>query len=471
MSHQILSCRNLVARISMAGLRHGTLRPVYWLFISFLVIFTTLVLLGVNPKQAGATRKQPLPLAGIEKYKEDGNRDDIGITEPVTGQEASAANAGEVSEPSANDVDGKWHTVKIESGDNLADIFSSLGIPPSQLHQILQLGGAAHNFAMIHPGQTLRLLTSSDAGLIKLDYQIDKLNLLEIRRAGDDFEIASTYRTPERHITNTSVTIDSSLFLAAQKAALPDKLTMELASIFGWDIDFALDIRKGDKFIVLYDELYLDGEKVGVGDILAATFINQGKVYQAVRYTDNSGDAEYYSPDGRNMRKAFLRTPVAYTRISSGFSLGRMHPILHRIRAHKGVDYAAPIGTPVKVTGNGKIVFRGKKGGYGNVIIVQHGNKYSTLYGHLSRFKGGLGTGSRVKQGQVIGYVGMTGLATGPHLHYEFRINGVHHNPLTVKLPGAEPLNSASLADFKRKASSLIGMLDAIQSVQIASSK
>jgi murein DD-endopeptidase MepM/ murein hydrolase activator NlpD len=468
-SYQTFSHRDLVSWVKNQGSSRGTIQPVYWLLISFLAIFTTLVLLGINPKQAEATRKLPLPLTGIERYEGVGALDDFGISEPLTGQEATAANAGETAEVSSTTVGEQWDTITIKPGDNLADIFSRRGIPPQQLHQILELGGAARNLTRIYPGQTLRLLTNRETGLVKLDYQIDKLNLLEVRRAGDGFEIATTYHAPERHITNTSGVINSSLFLAAQEAGLSDNLTMELASIFGWDIDFALDIRKGDKFIVLYDELYLDGEKVGEGDILAATFINQGRVFQAVRYTDKSGVTEYYSPDGRNMRKAFLRTPVEYTRISSGFSLGRMHPILNRIRAHKGVDYAAPLGTPVKVTGNGKIVFRGKKGGYGNVIIVQHGNKYSTLYGHLSRFKDGLGIGSRVRQGQVIGYVGMTGLATGPHLHYEFRIDGVHHDPLTVKLPGAEPLNSASLVDFKQKASSLIGMLDALQSVQIAS--
>jgi murein DD-endopeptidase MepM/ murein hydrolase activator NlpD len=334
----------------------------------------------------------------------------------------------------------------------------------------MNLGGAAHNLRKIYPGQTLRVLTDDESGLLKLEYQIDKLNLMEVHRTGDGFEISTTYHAPERHVTNAIGYINSSLFLAAQKAGLSDNMTMELANIFGWDIDFALDIRKGDKFVVLYDELYLEGEKVGEGHILAATFINQGKTYQAVRYTDKSGDTEYYSPDGKNMRKAFLRTPVEYTRISSGFSLGRKHPILNRIRAHKGVDYAAPTGTPVKTTANGKIIFRGKKGGYGNAIIVQHGNKYSTLYGHLSRFRSGLSTGSRIKQGQVIGYVGMTGLATGPHLHYEFRVDGVHRNPLTVKLPDAEPLNKVDLADFRQKAVSMIGKLDAILSVQVASS-
>jgi murein DD-endopeptidase MepM/ murein hydrolase activator NlpD len=467
-SYQTLINHDLASRVNTRGARTGSVRPAYWLFISLLVIFTTLVLLGINPEQAAATRHLPLQITGIEAYSGDDSPVQTSIAVPVAGE--TAITPDEVSDPYADTAGEQWHTIEIKSGDNLADIFSREGISPQQLYKIMNLGGAAHNLTKIYPGQTLRLLTDNESGLIKLEYQIDKMNLLEVRRTGDIFEISTTYHTPERHITNASGFINSSLFLAAQKAGLSDNMTMELASIFGWDIDFALDIRKGDKFVVLYDELYLEGEKVGEGHILAATFINQGKTYQAVRYTDESGVTEYYSPDGKNMRKAFLRTPVEYTRISSGFSLGRRHPILNRIRAHKGVDYAAPTGTPVKTTANGKIIFRGKKGGYGNTIIVQHGSKYSTLYGHLSRFKSGLYSGSSIKQGQVIGYVGMTGLATGPHLHYEFRIDGVHHNPLTVKLPAAEPLNKESLADFRQKAASLIGKLDAILSVQVASS-
>jgi murein DD-endopeptidase MepM/ murein hydrolase activator NlpD len=467
-SYQTLINRDLVSRASTREMRSGSLRPAYWLFISLLVIFTILVLLGINPEQAAATRHLPLQITGVEAYSGHDSPMQTGIAGPVA--DNATITPDEVSDPYADTEDEQWHTITIKSGDNLADIFSREGVSPQQLYKIMNLGGAAHNLKKIYPGQTLRLLTDNESGLLKLEYQIDKLNILEVRRTGDDFDISTTYNTPEKNITNASGVINSSLFLAAQEAGLSDNMTMELASIFGWDIDFALDIRKDDKFVVLYDELYLEGEKVGEGHILAATFINQGKTYQAVRYTDKSGETEYYSPDGRNMRKAFLRTPVEYTRISSGFSLGRMHPILNHIRAHKGVDYAAPTGTPVKTTANGKIIFRGKKGGYGNTIIVQHGNKYSTLYGHLSRFRGGLSTGSSIKQGQVIGYVGMTGLATGPHLHYEFRIDGVHHNPLTVKLPGAEPLDKADLADFRQKAASLIGKLDAILSVQVASS-
>jgi murein DD-endopeptidase MepM/ murein hydrolase activator NlpD len=467
-SYQTLINRDLASRISTREMRSGHLRPAYWLFISLLVIFTILVLLGINPEQAAATRQLPLQITGVEAHSGNDSPVQSVISGPVAGDAAITPDV--VPDPYPDTEDAQWHTITIKSGDNLADIFSREGISPQQLYKIMNLGGAAHNLRKIYPGQTLRVLTDDESGLLKLEYQIDKLNLMEVHRTGDGFEISTTYHAPERHVTNAIGYINSSLFLAAQKAGLSDNMTMELANIFGWDIDFALDIRKGDKFVVLYDELYLEGEKVGEGHILAATFINQGKTYQAVRYTDKSGDTEYYSPDGKNMRKAFLRTPVEYTRISSGFSLGRKHPILNRIRAHKGVDYAAPTGTPVKSTAKGKIVFRGKKGGYGNVIIVQHGNKYSTLYGHLSRFRSGLSTGSSIMQGQVIGYVGMTGLATGPHLHYEFRVDGVHRNPLTVKLPDAEPLNKVDLADFRQKAVSMIGKLDAILSVQVASS-
>jgi murein DD-endopeptidase MepM/ murein hydrolase activator NlpD len=312
-------------------------------------------------------------------------------------------------------------------------------------------------------------MTSDDKGLVRLSYQIDKLSSLEISRDGKDFGISTTHLTPERREVSASGIIDSSLFVAGQKAGLSDNLTMELAGIFAWDVDFALDIRKGDQFTVLYEEQYLDGENIGRGDILAAEFVNHGKRYRAIRYTDAGGKTDYYSLDGKSMRKTFLRTPVEFSRISSRFSLGRKHPILNRIRAHKGVDYAASRGTPIKATGNGKIVHRGKKGGYGKTIIIQHGSKYSTLYAHMSKYRGGLKTGSRVRQGQTIGYIGSSGLATGPHLHYEFRVNGAHRDPLKVKLPGADPLNKKYMADFNTRADSLIAQIDRVRDVRLAS--
>ena len=238
---------------------------------------------------------------------------------------------------------------------------------------------------------------------------------------------------------------------------------MELAQIFGWDIDFALELREGDQFHVIYEEQYLDGEKLRNGPILAAEFINRGNLYKAVRYTDKEGDTSYYDTEGNAKRRAFIRTPVKFSRISSRFTRKRWHPVLKRWRSHKGVDYAAPRGTPVKATGNGKVVFRGNKGGYGNVIFLRHGGKYTTVYGHLSRFAKGLKNGKAVKQGQIIGYVGSTGLATGPHLHYEFRVHGKHQNPLTIKLPKTIRLPKREQARFKKSTAPLMAQLDELR--------
>lgn len=368
----------------------------------------------------------------------------------------------------ATPVKGEWHDVTVSEGDSLARIFSKQNIPASQLHHLIASGKVAKKLTRIYPGQKLHLRTSPEDGLLELKYEIDALNQIQVSRSGDDFDAKLVTRAPEHRKVQATGEISSSLFLAAQKAHLPENIAMELANIFGWDIDFALDIRKGDRFTVIYEDLYLDGERIGTGNILAAEFINRDKTHQAVRYTDARGRTDYYSPDGHSMRKTFLRTPVAFSRISSRFSLGRKHPILNTIRSHKGVDYAAPRGTPVKATGAGKIVLRGKKGGYGKTVVVQHGSRYSTLYAHLNSYARGLRNGSRVQQGQVIGYVGSTGLATGPHLHYEFRVNGVHRNPLTVKLPDAAPLQRTYMADFKLKTGNLLARLELARSQAIA---
>ncbi|UCC56850.1 MAG: peptidoglycan DD-metalloendopeptidase family protein, partial [Gammaproteobacteria bacterium] len=464
----------------------------------------TILILGFDPQQAEATRHIPLEIKrpDIDQQLTGPEPETVVVTDiaadsDIAGSETQqAANetaevAQETQEPEqqtpllANaptelaqetpevaeqtpEPAGEWHEVTVKSGNSMDYIFAKLDLPPQQLHAIVSQGGAANNLKKIYPGQKLRFLTNDHNGLLRLEYQIDKLNSLTIARAGDAFEISTTHRTPERRVTHANGTINSSLYMAAQEAGLPDSLTMELANIFGWDIDFALDIRTGDQFTILYDEKYLDGEKVGTGNILAAEFINGGKVFQAVRYTDQGGKTDYYSLDGKSMRKAFLRTPVDYRRISSKFSLGRKHPILNRIRSHKGVDYAASTGTPIRATGDGKIIYRASKGGYGKTIIIQHGTKYSTLYAHMSRYKGGLRKGSRVKQGQTIGYVGSSGLATGPHLHYELRINGVHRNPLSAKLPGAPPLDKKYRDDFQQKSAALIAQLETIRSIQVA---
>ena len=234
---------------------------------------------------------------------------------------------------------------------------------------------------------------------------------------------------------------------------------MQLSNIFAWDIDFANNLHHGDQFTVVYEESENSSNTLN-SQIIAAEFVNQGRILTAIRYKDKEGHIDYYSPEGRPMRKSFLSTPVDFVRISSGFDGHRKHPVLNRIRAHRGVDYAARTGTPVKSAGDGEIIFRGRKGGYGQVIIVRHGEHYETLYAHLSEFKKDLNNGDLVKQGEVIGYVGQTGLATGPHLHYEFLVDGIHQNPEKLNLAQSAPLDSALLTDFKVHAFPLIAELN-----------
>jgi len=268
--------------------------------------------------------------------------------------------------------------------------------------------------------------------------------------------------------TGEGQVVDTSLFEAGQHAGLSDSLIMQMAEIFGWDVDFALDIRAGDRFALVFEEQFKDGEKIGEGPIVAAEFSNRGRRIRAVRYVDPAGRIDYFSPDGRSMRKAFLRTPVNFTRISSRFSFSRRHPILHKMRAHRGVDYAAPRGTAVKASGDGRVVFAGRNGGYGRTIVLRNGSVYTTLYAHLSRFSKGIRPGKRVEQGQTIGYVGSTGLATGPHLHYEFRVRGAHRDPLSVKLPQAAPLAEGYMDDFRSRAEPLLAKLDLTARTAIA---
>jgi murein DD-endopeptidase MepM/ murein hydrolase activator NlpD len=468
--YQSVINRDVKARALPAGVHVIRLRPAYLVFAALAVVLSLFLWIS-NPEPAGATRHVSLELANQDITTPSDAvlpSADPGFNPQALASPAAGITAQMPEQDQATHPGSVWHNITVKSGDSLAAIFSRVGISAAELHKLLAQGGATHNLKKIYPGQTLRLVTNDDQQLMRLIYKIDELSTLEVSRSDDEFDISTTHRTPERRVTNASGSIENSLFVSAQAAGLSDSMTMELAGIFGWDIDFVLDIRKGDQFTVLYEELYLDGERIGNGNILAAEFINQGTRYQAVRYTDAGGKTDYYSLDGKSMRKAFLRTPVEFSRISSGFSLGRKHPILNRIRAHKGVDYAAATGTPIKATSNGKIIHRGKKGGYGNTIIIQHGTKYSTLYAHLSRYRSGLRTGSRVKQGQIIGYIGSSGLATGPHLHYEFRVDGVHRDPLRVKLPGAEPLDNKYLADFNRKAESLLAQLDLVRNVQVA---
>jgi murein DD-endopeptidase MepM/ murein hydrolase activator NlpD len=362
-----------------------------------------------------------------------------------------------------------WKQYKVKKGDSMALIFRRAGESAKTLHTIMNSGPAAKQLAHLKVGQSVAFGYSAEQEFQQLKFSPAKTEQLVVTRREGNWVTEIISEDVEIRIEHATATINDSLFLSGSKAGLSDNTIMLLAGIFGWDIDFALDIRKGDQFTVIYEGRYLNGEKIGDGEIIAAEFINQGKSYQAVRYTDAEDDTQYYSPEGRSMRKAFLRTPVKFSRISSKFTKKRWHPVLKKWRSHRGVDYAAPRGTPVKATSNGKIAFKGNKGGYGKSIFIQHGKKYTTVYGHLNSYAKGIGKGTKVKQGQVIGYVGSTGLATGPHLHYELRVNGVHHNPLTIKLPKANSIDKKYLDDFRQQSQPLLARLALINATQLAS--
>lgn len=342
----------------------------------------------------------------------------------------------------------RWRKVVVKAGDTFSTLCKDLGFHDQYL-EIFHNKTAARHLRRIHPGQTIQI-GIGQRGIEELKLQPNESELLHlVRNDIGEFEAQTEPLAFDSRIKFASGQISHSLFMAGRDAGLSGKMVMQMAGILGWDIDFSLDVRRGDTFNVIYEQRYRDNKPFGDGEILAAEYANQGKTYRAYRHTLKNGDTDYFTEDGRSVRKAFLRSPVNFARISSPFNMYRKHPVLNRIRAHKGVDYAARTGTPIMAAGDGKIIFRGSKGGYGSAVILQHDNANTTLYGHMSRFKTGQRVGSRVRQGDIIGYVGSSGLATGPHLHYEFRIAGVHHNPVTVKLPKAEPLPTEELAAFQ----------------------
>ena len=352
-----------------------------------------------------------------------------------------------------------WHTEIVKPGDSLSFLFNRAGLSDLSLHKFLSGNKSAAALKRIYPGQRVEFNISEGSELLGLKFQKNRLNYIEFTKTDKGFVDNSIAITPDTHIAYRAATITSPLFLAGTAAGLEQGSIMELANIFGWDIDFALDIRTNDSFKVLYEERFINGEKIGNGPILAAEFTNQNKTFKAVRYTDVDDNTNYFTPEGKSMRKAFLRTPVDFARISSHFNLKRKHPILNRIRAHKGTDYAAPTGTPIKAAGNGKVEFAGVKGGYGRTVVIRHGQSYKTLYAHMHKYGKGIRTGTRVKQGQIIGYVGKSGLATGPHLHYEFYKNGVVRNPVRVELPKAESIPKSLLANFKQQTQPLVAQM------------
>jgi len=340
----------------------------------------------------------------------------------------------------------KWTEQHVSSGDSLSTLFTRAALTAIDVYQVSssQDGKLLRN---LYPGELFRFGVDSAGQLQELQHIQSKLVSRVFTRDGDSYSSEQRVREPDTLLNYREGVIVDSLYMSGLKAELPDKLIMELANIFAWDIDFVFDIRKEDSFSLLFEEHFLDGEKLSVGNIIAATFTNRGKTYQAVRYTNDQGATNYYTPEGLSMRKAFLRTPLDIFRISSGFNLKRKHPIHKKIKAHRGVDYAAPRGTPVYSAGDGKVIAAGYSKANGNYVFVQHGQTYITKYLHLNKKK--VRKGQSVRQRQLIGTVGSTGYATGPHLHYEFLVNGVHRNPRTVKLPQANPIPKAELVAFQ----------------------
>lgn len=366
---------------------------------------------------------------------------------------------------------GETIDVVVEKGASLSKIFASLDLPARELDQIVRLGDDVTKLTRLRPGESLTFNLTDGHELQRLSYELGYDRTLHVVRGEDGAFKSEIEEHPleYRQTLGTGV-IQSSFYQAAVDGGIAPDLVMRLADVFGWKINFINDIQEGDRFSILYETVYKDGEPVTTGDILAASFTNAGKHYQAVRYTDKQGHTTYYTPEGKSLQRGFLRYPVEFSRISSRFSNARMHPVLHKVRAHKGVDLAAPTGTPIRAAADGKISFQGWKGGYGKVVMIQHDGTYSTVYGHMSRFTSSLKQGSRVKQGEVIGYVGSTGHATGPHLHYEFRVNGVHKDPLSVALPEAQPIPASEKARFLAESAQILAQMNRMESeVQTAS--
>lgn len=354
----------------------------------------------------------------------------------------------------------EWLVEVIKNGDNLTRVFQRANLGSRDVHAVVDPNpDAKSQLARIRPGQEIRFGFDSEGALQELRYQRSALEQLVVQRGSEGFSATVETREPEIMSVYREGIINSSLFSSGADAEMPHQVILDLATIFGWDIDFALDIRQGDYFTVTYEEKMVEGERVGTGAILAATFSNRNKLYRAVRYVDSDGQAHYYTPEGMSMRRAFLRTPVDFTRISSNFNMRRLHPVTNTVRPHRGVDYAAPTGTPVYSAGDGRVIASGYTNTNGHYVVIQHGERFTTKYLHLHQRS--VKTGDRVAQGRQIGTVGATGLATGPHLHYEFLVDGTHKDPRTVQLPEAMPIEGEERTRFLRQTQPLIQQLAA----------
>jgi murein DD-endopeptidase MepM/ murein hydrolase activator NlpD len=461
----------LATAAATSGLRRVT-SPTLWLQASAAAVVTwTLLHPGTSLTPSPQTADVPGALAqgaatsgpAAPPSRAAGAGDSAAPAAPSSALQLASAPTLEDAQLALSTID-----VIVTRNDTLDRIFRRLKLDLADLASLRTLPGLRATLDTLHPGESLHL-THRDGKLFGLERRLNESQTLKVSRAPDGLKADVLQNAVQLRPLTVQGVITSSLFEAVEAAGAHDQTAVSLADIFGWDIDFVLDVRPGDSFVVTYEEIWRDGAYLHDGPIEAAEFVNQGREFRAVRYTDPEGGSHYYTPDGRSLHKAFLRAPVEFTRVSSGFNSARFHPILHRIRAHKGIDYAAPIGTPVHAAGDGRIRFAGWMGGYGNFVEIEHSSSIVTVYGHLSRFAQGTHVGAHVTQGTVIAYVGMTGLATGPHLHYEYRVNGVFKNPATVELPAAAPIDERYRADFLARAAPLLATLDVPQGAMLVS--
>ncbi|PJD94394.1 MAG: peptidase M24 [Legionella sp.] len=411
-----------------------------WILISLLCVTGLIVFLSINTQQHKTKYiSQPLSLPDV----------DTDQTTPET-ETSTEENTG-------------WKTIITRKGDTLGRIFKREGLSQQTLLAILHANPYAKSMINIKPNQQIQVFVRDDI-LEKMIFNYSPTQLLIVHLENNHYVTTVKSRTMDTHEEYATATVRGSLYGTAARMNIPSKLIRQMVDIFNWEIDFSKEVRTGDQFSILYQAQYIDDKLVNTGDIIAVTYTSRGQQHQAVRYTSSNGDHDYYTPNGNSLKKAFSRYPVQYTHISSTFSLSRRHPILNYYRPHKGVDLAAPIGTPIRATGNGVVVHIGRQNAYGNMIKIQHSKMYSSLYGHLLRFQKGLSRGAHVKRGQIIGYVGQSGLATGPHCHYEFHVNQQPKNPTTIALPHADPISAKHRAAFQGKASNLLASLKLYES-------
>ncbi|MFI3185957.1 MAG: M23 family metallopeptidase [Methylococcaceae bacterium] len=406
----------------------------------------------INPKSVvkikSSDKKSPNKLNPTSK------KDLIAKTSKIIASKKTIASSKSTTKKHNTAPEKLISTRRSASTSRPTDKYNSLVSSGTRRHSIISTESAAH---FNHNNVLKNTTTNLNFNNAETDQIIQTNN-------DKPFQPLLINRSQPTKINTAHVSIETSLFLDGLEADLSKELILQLTDIFAWDIDFATNLRPGDQFTVVYGKKTIDGKETDVDDIIAAEFINQGSSHTAVRYISESGIASYYTPEGESMQRAFLSTPVDFAKISSPFDMHRMHPILNRIRAHKGIDYAARMGTPVKTTGDGTVSFSGSKGAYGQVVIVNHNDRYETLYAHMSKFKQGLTVGNHVKQGDVIGYVGQSGLATGPHLHYEFHVDGQYRDPDSVKIPHSMPISSTLLADFNAQTRPYFAQLNQVKS-------